>query len=373
MTILNDGTVVPSYLQTQNRGEARGWNDNLTDLTLRFGEVKALVYPDDQLSYGKKALEYVVDVQYRDGSGNTVTSVYRGVTTSTLFGGTADCFRATLRPDSSKDREAVGVGSKVVLLCISGDQQRALILGGVQDLKDDGQAKQADGHNLFFEFNGVRFTVDKDGQPTLLFRGATAVDGTLNQGVDSQASGTKIAITRDGNLTVATAGDQQLLRLNHRDRKIEIVADNQWSCRVNGDLKIEAGRGVDISTSLGGVGIQALQNVTIRSLGVRVGAASEAWMLGTTYRIAEVIMHTQLSAGFLTLQGLTQSLGGILQATAVLNAVPIVGGLLALPGFTMASAMLLGPIPAMLAQMATAIQTFEGGAPTYLSVRNSGD
>lgn len=375
MTTLSDGTVIPSYLQVLNRGEARGWSDNLEDLTLRLGEVKALVYPDEELSYGKRALEYVVDVQYRNGTSDTVTSTYRGVTTSTVFGGVADSFRATLRPDdNTKDpSNNIGVGSKVVLLCVGGNQQKALILGGIQDTGDETKAKKKDGHNLFFEFNGVRFTVDKEGQPTLLFRGQTKVDGSLGAAADKDASGTKVAITKDGNLTVSTPDDKQILRLNHADKKIEIAADEQWQATVGGELKFDVKKDIRLSSSDAGMTVQTSKDVVIKSSGVKVGGATDAWMLGTTYRNQEQILHKKLSIMLQTLSTLVQTVGSTLQTASSFNATPVFGGLLAKPAFLAASALLQSPIPQVIDQMKSAIDAMEGQSDTYLSTRNKND
>jgi phage baseplate assembly protein gpV len=374
MTVLTDGAVIPSYLQVQDRGEARGWTDGFTDAVLRFGEVKALVYPDSELSYSKQSLEYVVDVQYRDGNGNTTTSTYRGTTTSTLFGGKADRFQATLRPDNDEEDSShkVGVGSKVVLLCINGDQSKALILGGIREA-DVLVPKKEEGHNLFFEFNGVRFTIDKAGQPTLMFRGATKVDGSLDDGVDENNGGTQVFITKEGNLTIAGPDDKQYIRLNHKDKKLEIQADDQWQVTVNGKISIESQKDILVKTSGGKMDIETAKDVNIKSSGVKVGDGTDAWMLGTTYRTQEKMLHQKLGIGLQALSTMLQTVGSMLQAGSTSLMTPIYGGVLAKPTLTAAAVLLQQPIPQAISQMKSAIDSFEGNADQYLSKKNKTD
>lgn len=175
--MLPDGTIVPSFLGVQERGEPTFGEDIFQDIGLRVGEIKKVTYPDNPMSHGGRVAEYEILCTHRDGGGITHTHTYRGVQASTLFGSKADRFGATFRTDAS---EEPGVGARVLFMCINGNQQQAVIIGALEPAGT--RTDQNLGHNLFFEFNGVRFEINKDGEPTLTFGGATKTDGTLVDG-----------------------------------------------------------------------------------------------------------------------------------------------------------------------------------------------
>jgi len=370
--MLDDGTCIPSYLGISSRGSSAGSTDMLNDYVLRMGEVKKVIYPNDPLSYGKTTVEYEIEIQYRDGNGIYNTSSYRGCTVSTLFGGIADRFHATFRPDNGSSNNSVGVGSKVITLCLSGDQQKAIILGGVEDPTNSRVESSAAGHNLFFEFNGLRFTVDKDGQATVMFRGATKYDGTLDSGANANAEGTSVTFTKDGSVTVATPNSAQFVKLDHTKKTIEIQADTAWNAIVNGKTSFQSQNDLSILVSSGKVSVGASDRVYINSAGVSVGAATDAWLLGTTYRRSESQMHSQMMSTLSALAAAITTAATSLTIATPLNAIPVVGGVLAAPGLGAAAAALTTAGP-LFATLSGYIAAFEATGPTYLSLKNLTD
>ena len=362
---LPDGGVLPSYLSLQS--SAGTSTAMMNDTVLRLGEVKKIIWPDSTKSYSKSSVEYEVQVQHRDGNNAPNTATFRGCTTSTLFGGVADRFDATLRADPNTNKP-LGVGAKVLLLCLGGSQQRAIILGGIKDTKSELVDKSDLGHNLFFEFNGLRFTVDKEGQATVTFRGATKTNGTLSDDADANAEGTNVSFTREGNVSIATPDDAQYIKVNHADRKIEILADDDCHVTSNGTVTVDAQGDVNVTTQ-GGVTVQASNHVDVKSSGVRVGAATDSWLKGTTYRTKESTMHTQMASTLATLNSLVTTAASSLATAAGLISVPMVGGGLAAPGLTAASIALLSAAP-LLNTLAGYIQAFEAQSSTFLSPTN---
>lgn len=228
---MDNGVIVPSYMSMSDRG---GMVDmgNQSDTTLRFGEVKAIVFPDDDKSISKRFIEYTVNVYHKDSSGPGSTQVYGGCVVSNGFGLGGDLIRYTLRPDAVKtDKNVqVGIGAKVLLLCINGDRPRAVIIGGLRDpltqIEEDTVVdKEEDGHNLYFEFNGVVFKIDKEGKATLQFKGATDAKGKALEGNDEAAQPTTIIINKDGDFSITTKDDGQFIKIEHKDKKIRIKGD----------------------------------------------------------------------------------------------------------------------------------------------------
>jgi hypothetical protein len=357
---LDDGTCLPSYLGVQERGViGSGASSQLNDITLHLGEVKKIVYASDDNSYGKGTTEYDVEVQHRDGNGGFVTAMFRGCTISTLFGSVADRVYYTLRPDSNPNGtdEVVGVGAKVALLCLNGNQQKPIIIAAVEDQTEQRVEVKDAGHNLFFEFNGIRFIVDKDGQGILTFRGATNVDGTLTKDADANAEGTTLSFLKDGSVQIALKDDDQHLKVDRANKKIDVKAQDNYSLDSGGTVTTTAQDSVTFDTK-NELDVTATNNVKIKSAGVLVGAATDNWMKGTTYRSAEQSMHAQMVS---LLTGISTAL------------VAAAAGLAAGPPGLGAAAAAIGTAAAQLAALSGTIGSFEAQAPTFLSLVNKGD
>lgn len=359
--ILNDGTVIPSYLGVQSRGESIGANANMMDNTLRVGEVRKIITVGSPDNFSRSVTEYEVAVQYRENGTSDVTSIYRGVTVNNLFGGVADMMSYTLRADpttGATSASVFGVGSKVLILCISGSQQKAIIMGGIRDFyKQKSNYPDDTGHNLYFEFNGLRFQINDDGEATVTFRGKTKNDGTLADSADPAAEGTKVNFNKDGNLEIATPNQDQLIRIDHKNKKIEIVANSEWNVQVAGNHVQNVG-GDSTTTVNGTTTVDSGGNIILTSPGVHVGTATDAWVKGTTYRNAESQMHQQMDS-------LLMNISIQLTTATALNATPVIGGLLAATNF--------GAAATMFQVLSTFIKTFEAQSSSYLSTKNLTD
>lgn len=356
---MSDGTVIPSYLKAEDRAVDPHLYRNVNSLGFRVGEVKNVIYPGGT-GNSSNFVKYTVEVAYKDGTSPYSSTLYHNCIVSSLFGGFADRFTYTLRSDTNQNKNNnnsnVGVGSKVLLLCVNGNTNNAVILGGLPDIKaGDIKESKEQGHNLFFEFNGCQFTVNNDGEVQLQFRGATKVDGKLTDTAVPGAEGTFVKVTKDGNLQISTPDENQFLTFNHKDKKIEILAQKEWNLTVKGSALI-----------------QTDEHVTIKSTGVLVGDATDAWVKGTTYRTAEGISNKILSTQFKALSALMSTAGASILTAAPLNAIPIVGGILALPAFLSAGTTITSMGPMMTA-MGAAIDTLEGGSTGYLSKKNFTD
>ena len=109
----------------------------------------------------------------------------------------------------------------------------------------------------------------------------------------------------------------------------------------------------------------AASNVAIKSAGVLTGAASDATLMGTTYRAAEAQLHSQLLAGLQALTAGLTALGAGLAAAAPLTPLAAVPLAAAAAGATAAIA--------SVTVMTAALTAFEAQAPTYLSLKNKSD
>jgi hypothetical protein len=368
--MLPDGSIIPSYVQTETMGTSAP-STSFGNMALKQGEVRDIIYPDDKRSVTKKFVEYAVVVQERNNNGPAVSVLYPNCIVANLFGGTADRVRYTYRKASKKPAAKKGIadGSKVLMLCVNGEIRRAYIVGGLND--DLTPEKKDDGHNLKFEFNGVQVGIDKDGQLQIRYRGATAIDGKLDQNANADAEGSTIIFNKDGGIKLYTKDEKQFIFLDHANKKLEVLADEEWKVTVNKKLTFDVGDAIAV-TGKKGCSIEVSDNITMKSSGVLVGDATDHWLLADTYRKAESQMLNQIATAMTTLQGLISTCATALQAAGKANIPPIVGGAAAATPFTAAATALTSAAP-IFSQVSSAIQSFESAASTYLSKKNKND
>ena len=230
--ILDDNSVIPSYLGSFSQGSHQD-TGTMSNLAFRTGEVREIIYPDDDKSLSKRFIEYTVDVQEKDGNGPGTSTKYAGCVLLNLFGSVGDILRFTYRVDDTQNppEDGIGVGAKVAILCVNGDTTKAVILGGFRDTgtdkdgtKAEGKDKKDDGHNLFFEFNGVQTKINKDGELQIRYRGATKVDATLDDNADADAEGSTLIFSKDGGIKAYTKDEKQFMFLDHANKKLEFLA-----------------------------------------------------------------------------------------------------------------------------------------------------
>lgn len=198
---------------------------------LRPGEVQAVFYPTDAQNVSKNFVEYQVLVQER-ANDIIVNRMYSHVIAIDGFGGIADYCNYTFRPDKTATRTdgqkdfKAGVGSKVLVLCISGEQHNACIIGGIRDSNGPLDLRE-DGHRLKFRFNGVSVEINAQGELTLEYQGAMDADGKSAKDVDQDSLGTFVKIDRQGNTTLSDKDGKNSLLISHKDGKIQLVAENE--------------------------------------------------------------------------------------------------------------------------------------------------
>lgn len=318
---LSDGTIMPAHLGVRSPSKPRDPGTH-TNLALRVGEVVEIVYPDSQKNQSKSMIEYVVDVSHADGHGATITTRYFAVPVGNLFGGVADFTKYTLRSstkDTSKNKiKTLGNGSKVTILCVNGRTTQAPIVGGAHDPNQPNDDKQ-DGHNYEFEFNGVNLLINDDGELTIKYQGPTDINGDPRSGVDTSKTGATLKFGKDGNWSVTDVPGEIILKC---------------------------------------------------SSGVKTGGATDATILGDTYRQAETTMNNAI-------QSAMSSMGGA--AAGVASAIGSAGGQLAVGNTIGAGTALAGAVTALsqiasqFSAAASAIAAFEAAAAQYLSTKNKSD
>lgn len=342
--------IVPSFLDSNIDPQTHSDGGALSNIKLRLGEVQEIIYSNDLRNLSKKFIEYKVLVQHQS-NGTGVAKMYDHCVLINTLGSLADFCTWTLRTDKSASVEAtkkitVGKGSKVVLLCINGDSNNALILGGIRDaadLSEQGGKDVERGHNFRFVFNGMNASINKDGELAITYGGKTELDGKTN--VDDKFTGTRVLFKKNGNLEIANGERNNSIVVDNERSRVSIKADERCEVDVNG-------------------------RTFIRSAGVSTGTATDATMLGTTYRDAEHEMNQGVLA-YMAAMGSTAN-----EASSAFSSASIAIGLSEFGTASAALGAAAGSMSTLGDQFKAVhdiIQRFEKKADQYLSKKNKSD
>lgn len=364
---LADAAIIPN-------GFVKGMTKNveLGDIhgaLLRTGRVVKAYPPADKQS--EPEYDVVVDDFSPHGVANRYT-MYR-CKVANLFGGTADYSFWTPRvTDIADKKNEQSDESRVLVLCLNGQiyHGNGIIVGSVNH--PNYKFQKDEGHQYVWQFNGVRQTVDNDGQYTLSFKGATDIKGNLTDKADSKASGSTLTFTKDGSIKLHTAGSAQYIHANHDSKVIDVLADTDFKVTSNGTANVTAAKDVKVTSSEGAMAFKAAKLITTTSAGVHHGNATDAMLMGTTYRTQEQTLHNQITAAMTTIATALTAAGAALTAASAAHATPVVGPIVGAPALATAATQLITAATSAL-QVQAAITAFEAAAPTYLSKKNKLD
>lgn len=235
--------VLPSSLLEERGSMDMNFTKKLSEnMYLRLGVVVEIYDIEDKENVSKLVPEYDVMTIEDDNTTN-----YKNCMSIDSFGGVADFFMAKLRkPKDSKKVKAKGSlknqnGSIVLLLCIDGNSEQAVILGAIAHPdRKTGQLKKALGHHAEGEFNGLNYKVDKDGALTILFKSATDNDGKPS---DTKAGGSTWKIEKDGSIQFSD-GNKEVVRLDKTKKTITVVAESDISITSDANVNLTAKKNI---------------------------------------------------------------------------------------------------------------------------------
>lgn len=247
--ILSDGTVIESTLSAQPRRSAEAAHYSTSQLMP--GQIVAISPIDDENNLSRKYTEYHVLVNE-----NNTNIMYKNCRTLDTFGGLNNFNEFTLPTGDKVDKIALTlpenrIGASVLLLCVGGNKDKAVIIGGLQhsgirakqnnptaattgvpaltgsssSLDDDLKVlptllpgvRADDGERVLGEFNGIRWNVNKDGEFTIMFQGAKDKEGKLT----SDAGTTIFKFNKNGDVFLLDKNDQEI-KISSQDQTITI-------------------------------------------------------------------------------------------------------------------------------------------------------
>jgi hypothetical protein len=235
--------IIPSFYGLQEIGlpEHSGGLPS-SNISLRYGEVKREILPNDQDSFSGLYREYEVLVEHYEG-GFATHRMYHNCMVVNVLGGQGDRCDYSLRVSDQKGFK-LGNGSKVLLMCIEGNDARAVILGGLQQHKDD-----STGTHFEWEFNGVNFQVFDDGSWRVVNKGKTDATGKRDPNADKDGAGTTVEVKANGDFVVATGNGKNSLSINHKDGGLTISTTDDVTIKTT-NAKVQASQATVDATSI---------------------------------------------------------------------------------------------------------------------------
>lgn len=352
MQVLDDGTVIPTRFKLEDI-PAHDSSTHFGNSELRFGEVQEILLPTDKRNFSQRFVEYTVLVQERR-RGTASTRRYSNCVVASLFGGLADKLVFTLRADKLGKGQTLGLGSKVLILCINGETNNAVIIGGLRDSQDT--ADVAKGHYLDFAFNGLDVGINDAGELTVTFNGKTKKDGTLDDSADEDASGSMLQFQKDGSILLQK--DDQSIKIDKSGNKIsvkggdvEVEATGKVTVKAAAEMMVQAGGALTVAAA-------SIALTPAAGAGCTTGDSGNAQptLMGQAFRDADQQMNSQLQSA------IGQAIAGLTAAAAAATLAGLGG---------VASG--LATAAAALGQAASAIGAYESSAGQFLSKRNKSD
>jgi hypothetical protein len=273
--VLPDGTVLPSgLLGNIYHGAVDGFNKTYRNTALRAGVVVQSYPTTDSRNKTKLSTEYdVICVEQNEDRGAT-TIMYRNCVAMDGLGGIADFFEKNYRKRIKKKykidapKMSQQDGSVVIILCLDGVSDKAIILGGFPHPDRTNKISTTD-PQLQFEYNGVHVSIASDGSFTLTFRGATD-----NSGAPTDPS--------QGN-TVATIEKDGSFQINHSTITFRLDKGGAATLTASGDMTINC-QNANVNTQADAT-VTATGTATVEGQTVKLGkGASEAVVKGDTFK-----------------------------------------------------------------------------------------
>lgn len=236
--------VMPSSILQERTESDFNYSQRISNnTTLKMGVVIEVIELEDKLNVSKVTTEYnVMTIESQN------SHVYKNCMAVDGFGGITDFFNKKLRPTTDpvkvSKRNALNKqnGSIVLLLCIDGHSEQAIILGSIAHPdRKNGKLTKDKGHHLEGEFNGVNWQIDKDGALTVKFNSASDNDGKYK---DSKAGGSTLKMEKDGSIE-ASDGSKEKIRIDKTSKTVSVSAEKDISLTTDANANITAKKNIN--------------------------------------------------------------------------------------------------------------------------------
>lgn len=238
---LPSGAILPSGLLEAGRTSVPGFQKAYNNFDLKMGVVIAKYDIDDPRNSNGTVPEYDISVMEQNEDLGQTVSTYHNCVQNDIFGGIADYFeyayrvQTTTNNGSSEQKDApTQNGSLVLILCLNGSDDSAIILGGLSHPQRKTKLTKEAGLAMYAEFNGLELSVDKSGALKFLFKGATDIEG---KPLDSAVGGSIMEIASDGSIRFSD-GNKEAVLIDKKGKQIVIVAEKAVNITSSGTMSL---------------------------------------------------------------------------------------------------------------------------------------
>lgn len=280
MNFNDDGTVLPSFLLSHHdKGMMDGFNKTYRNTSLKVGVVMN-TYPvgKDGNRTGLSTEYDVVCIEQNEDRGAT-TILYKNCISMAALGGIADFLDKTIRARKSKSYTGDAVrlnqqdGSIVLILCLDGSADKAVVLGGFPH-PDRKSTLVNDQPRLEGEYNGANVKVENDGSTTFTFRGATDSKGVPT---DPSQGPTVAKVEKDGSF-----------QISHKTVTFRLDKGGTVTVKTTGDVNVDAGGKANVKSG-GDTVVNAGGACNITAGGKAVITASEVDINGSGGKVLTTV------------------------------------------------------------------------------------
>lgn len=248
---LPSGSILPSGLLENDRNSSSAFDKAYKNYDLKMGIVIAMYDVEDEKNINKTSVEYdVAVIEQLEDLGQTV-STYHNCVAKDLFGGIADYFeykyrvQTTTNTGTSEQKDhGTQNGSLVLLLCLNGSDDSAIIIGGLNHPQRKTKLTKEAGIAMFGEFNGLELSVDKFGALRFFFKGATDIDG---KPLDEKVGGSIMEINKDGSIKFSD-GNKEMILVDKVNKTIVIEAEKDISISSQAKIKLSSKDAAEIKS-----------------------------------------------------------------------------------------------------------------------------
>lgn len=307
---LEDGTVLPSGLMDHSESASMaGFNKTYRNTALRMGVVIATYPVTDPKNRTKLATEYDVSCIEQNEDRGATSIQYKNCMSLSGLGSIADFFEKTYRQRKVKDYKGDATrlqnqdGSIVMLLCLDGASDKAIIVGGFSH-PDRKTTLTTSDPRLEGEYNGINVKVETDGSTTLTFRGATD-----NQGkpIDASQGDTVLSIEKDGSFQ---AKHKTITQRLDKSGKASLTADDEISNTTKTNFSVTATKDInltatgDLNAQCKQLAINASGSASLQAQSLMVQAKSSIEFQGSMIKM-EAESMASIKGSMIVLDGLT--------------------------------------------------------------------
>ena len=267
--------VLPSsLLSTRDEKQVNFSNKVFNNNSLKMGVITELLDIENEQNKSGVSIEYHVMAIEQEAQFGINSTIYKNCVAIDSFGGIADFFQFTRRQplDAKKVQEEGSLdnqeGTIVLLLCLDGSSEKAVIIGQMPNPSRKINLDKEKEHHAEGEFNGIRYSVDKEGAFTITFKGATDDDGIPKT---PATAGSQIKIEKDGSVELNDAPiDAELAGGNRKDAEAgeageggdEIVNEKVRIDRTAMEIIVEAQKDIKINSGAN-IDLKAKENTMI--------------------------------------------------------------------------------------------------------------